>query len=637
MSHNPPKHKGCLIALGLSIPVLALLYAYCVFTPTGYEKIEESNRTARQSLLETRFPSRPLKSPTPPSTTPTSPAKSDSPTSGTEALSRFRQLNDREKKWELIVWDTNGFTFPVYPIDSSVSFRMDSSDRVRSPEGQTFALSSAMQERIQKHLQSQYYDSLRLTNMERTLLFPSESSVLGTAEKEKTMDLLETILEEEHWDRLDFFDAAQTNDWKDADRILGSEMVRQTLYRVVRRGDREKADRLIDRYIQLAGKYFFAFGYSPTNNLHSLDLSRFLLTLTAERKVSEETLERIATALASWRLEPEESIKLQTAGLIRSRDQYIAMIKERLNSEPDIRWENTIWYKYPLRIVSKTGIRAAGRISSQAIDRKVTALMQQDTAEYRIANRQLIVARSMADFFDGYRPQWGNDSFDQLILGDGLKIPAPGCESPFEAFGKRHTFLKTFNLYIERFRFLFAAGRYHREHGRYPDSVRDLIPRYLDESFAPTSDQSWIILKIKPLDLILFPEPRNSAASLSQSTRFIHLLNAYDQDSRANSPRGDLESRPHPAGIEDLRPYAEPGEDLSPFAGYFTLLDELPLLGRAWKQEETKEKGKSTRGVSSGEEPCWILSLYASVPLTNLDGGSGYLSVEPEGGNGPGK
>jgi hypothetical protein len=626
MSLNPLKHKGCLIALGLAIPILALLYAYCAFAPTGYEKVAETNRAARQSLLETRFPSRPHGDPGSPSSSPVSLAKSDSPTTDTDALSRFRQLNDREKKWELIVWDTNGFTFPVYPIDFSVSFRMNSNDWDRSSEGQAFALSPAMQEQIRKHLQSQYYNYLRLSDMERTLLFPSEDSVLGTVEKEKGMDLLETVLEEERWDRLDFFDATRTNDWKDADRILGSELIRQTLYRAVRRGEREKADRLIDRYIQLAGKYFFAFGYFPTNNLHSLDLSRFLLTLTAERKVSEETLERIATALASWRLEPEESIKLQTAGLIRSRDQCIASITERLNSEPDIRWEDTIWYKYPLRVVSKTVIRAAGRLSSKAIDRKVSTLMQQDTTGYQIANSQWVAARNMADFFDGYRPQWESDSFDQLILGDGLKVPEPGWESAFEAFGKGHTFgssedlfLKSFNSQIDRFRFLFAVGRYHREQGRYPDSVRDLISRYLDEAFAPTSEQSWIIQKIKPFNLILFPEPRNSAASLAQSARFIHLLNEYDRDSRANAPQWDLESRTWPTGIEDLRPYAGPGEDLSPFAGYFIHLDELPLLGKVWKPEDAKKAGGSSGGILSSDESQGLLVLYGSIPLANFD------------------
>jgi hypothetical protein len=461
------------------------------------------------------------------------------------------------------------------------------------------------------------------------------------------MDLLQSLLSDNRWDRADFFDLSRLKDYEDARILLRSEKTCLALFHVLRHGDPAKAAQLIERYVQLAGKTFLI----EQEAWLSIPLEPFLFELAAEPKAPEAMLDRIAATLASWKLDAQEYRDLQVANITRWHDLWVALLRSSLDIQSNRYWQShTSWTNVPLKSLEKVGVAATEPLLWRAIDRKTEALIKQNPADYRAADLQIQAALKATRFIRKEGVTWRDEtrggiglSWLGLLEGNGLVCDAYGeplkkdpreansangdavtTETAFSALfqGKYRYFGDTsresFNRWIEVFQFVFAAARYHREHGRYPDSARDLIPRYLDESFSGSPEQAITIETIVPFDQIVLPEFGYGASP----SLFTRTLAAYRDDPR--------NSEKWPTSIEDLKPYAKPGEDLTPYTGCFVHLDELPLFCIPFFL-----KGRPNDAEVAG--PQKYVVIHAMFPPLNLEGVPGYLPPEPKESKGPRK
>ena len=150
----------------------------------------------------------------------------------------------------------------------------------------------------------------------------------------------------------------------------------------------------------------------------------------------------------------------------------------------------------------------------------------------------------------------------------------------FEDFGEPlDPYVERFNDSLAMARLVLAAARYHREHGHDPDSVEAMIPRYLDESFRPTPDRFWTLVRQEPQNTVVLKTPREQVIkevdywpwsiwcwNSQYSTSLTQTLNLYFQKP---------ENRDHlPGGPEDLTSYTQPGVVPTALAPYFVKTDE---------------------------------------------------------------
>jgi hypothetical protein len=192
-----------------------------------------------------------------------------------------------------------------------------------------------------------------------------------------------------------------------------------------------------------------------------------------------------------------------------------------------------------------------------------------------------------------------------------------------------------FNEPIAQVRLAFAAARYRREHGRYPASVEEMIPRYLGETFKPNSERFWTLVRMEPLHTVVETTPydqktvlKTPQTSTSWSTAwwcvdppssFTQVLAAY-----ADDPRNEGRI---PENLEDLKPYAKPDTDLAEFAPYFIQTDEYLLITRVLLKDprqkafyELQKEMNATQGKNDEtlrpDTP--FQTLYVSIPPWDL-------------------
>lgn len=601
------KLYGGLAVLLVSVAV-GLLYLYCSFVSTRYETLATSNRADRERLLATRLSPRaplPIESP--------HPTSSDGSTTGTQGLLWNKALKETAQWNPLIGWRAliRSFSEQQYSREPGYFFtarRLQPGDLVLDPASQSFHISPSLRsfvERIGNPYEEYLKDRIRHVK-EPDRQPSSRNQTSGTTETAAILDRMENLLSEERWDRVNFFDLAHLKDWPDARKILLSEKSCQAIYRTLRRGDSKKAAQLTERYVRLSGEKMFSEQGTCFFSQGDQMLELFLFSLAAERQAPEDTLEWIASTLASWELDSQEYETLRIANINLARDLLVSSFKASFLLRDTPWWQGRDWNRISLQIVEQTGTRIAEPLLVQAIDRAAVALIERDAAAYELAHQQIKTAIRTIHFAQkgavDYSPAgFYSRSYLDLLLRNGRESDSDGVSlvhsgktlppgivpdvcpvKPEDLFSvvssgrspdnPSLTQQEQYNREIARLRLAFAAARYHREHGRYPESVRDMIPRYLDESFTTHPGWDWIILTLKPFDRIVLPE-----SDLDPPSRFTRLLAAYRDDSRNNEK--------WPIGIADLKPYAQPGEDLTPFSRCFVHLDEMPVFGLVIRNE----------------------------------------------------
>ncbi|HPS01096.1 MAG TPA: hypothetical protein PLA90_06090, partial [Candidatus Sumerlaeota bacterium] len=441
------------------------------------------------------------------------------------------------------------------------------------------------------------------------------------------------------------------------------------LYRALQNGDTDKASTLVERYVRLYGTYYFQPDPHDSFRIEMMPtLERFLSWIASDPRVPEEILEWTATTLASWPLSPQEYSELSILNLNRSRENIVLALEERTLSHQHDE-EESVWGKAFLRTMSVIDHQSF-QVLQRTLDRKMTALIHQDTTEYRKAQTiQELALLGMGHSRDD-TPITGSSgifsSFDDFLMQDALAYDSrgtliekpgylstalfgelkespsarprnPSSEPPQSAFSSmklEEVSPEFFNETIGQVRLAFAAARYRREHGRYPASVEEMIPRYLGETFKPNSERFWTLVRMEPLHTVVEQTPHDQKAvledpqtSASWSTAwwcvdppssFTQVLSAYRHDPR-NEGRA-------PENIEDLKPYTKPDTDLAAFAPYFIQTDEYLLITRVllkdprqkafyeFQKEIDAAQGKNDETLRP-DTP--FQSLYVSIPPWN--------------------
>ncbi len=669
--------KGCLILLLTPPVVLAFLYAWLTSEPAGYREAIKASQDARKRVLGPRLaPREPKTSPVssvPVSSLPTPSAASISPEEARfwgDLRARVEWRNPlflrsfftpglrmvRPEEWRT---DPASNTPRVTP-ENAKSIRQEITDlqakvfRGRIENSQTGHETGDADRDENRHLD------------EAALIQKGLWTV-------RDMDRLEGLFLDPLWNEEGGPDSALIERAWRPQRPVDS-LIYLTLYRALQNGDTDKASTLVERYVRLYGTYYFqADPYDSFRTEMMPTLGNFLSWIVSDPRVPEAILEWTATTLASWPLSPQEYSELCVLNLDRNRGNLDLILKDYTLFS----YRNVHDHGYGLEPkdftdkVSDTIQRLSVPILQRTLDRKMVALIYQDTTEYRKAQRMQEVALLFMGH-DRNNPLTGGNSgifssFSDFLMQDALAydsrgtlIEKPGylstalfgelkespnarpqnssSEPPQSAFSSMkldEVSPDDFNEPIAQVRLAFAAARYRREHGRYPASVEEMIPRYLGETFKPNSERFWTLVRMEPLHTVVETTPydqktvlKTPQTSTSWSTAwwcvdppssFTQVLAAY-----ADDPRNEGRI---PENLEDLKPYAKPDTDLAEFAPYFIQTDEYLLITRVLLKDprqkafyELQKEMNATQGKNDEtlrpDTP--FQTLYVSIPPWDL-------------------
>lgn len=624
--------KGCLIALVVPSLILGLFLAWLVAGPTGYDEVAKTSRDVQEKIRTSRLkPRSPKDSPqapiAPPSTKPASASQVPSETSPPLSPEEAHFWGDT---WTRLEWWTE--VFPHYllafhpttlPPEVRTSFSL-----TLTPQGGT-ANAEALKtfwkklerKRIRQDLPGGTQENVLWQEYAVERLDDASLTRRGNWMIER-MNRVEALLSDGGLRRAELNKILKYSYSGFDSRVF--ETVYLTLHRAIRRGETEKASQLVEQSVLLSGESLFdAQNFRELNALGHMSLKQFLVCIAAEPGIPEDILEWTATTLASWKLTPQEYADLCVANLNKSRDSLIATLQEPIAPDEEVFGSRRVdywnWYfsGTPGRMVSNV----MKPILVQAIDRKVVALIHRDAAEYEKAQLTQVLAclpmQHLKERMRGsfYFPDAGNDL--SLIRGKDVDSltelftrqdkEAKVAFSSIAEFSPE-LFVQNFNDQIETTRLVFAAARYRREHGQYPDSVEAMIPRYLDEeSFAPTPEKFWLTIPMEPDTVVVSQAPydhvvRRNAPPRPESettyysrfstlpTTFTLVLRDYDADPR--------NANKLPSGPEDLKPYTPAGMDSASFGEHFVQIGNIPIFCRVSLMksspatEQERQRGK---------------------------------------------
>jgi hypothetical protein len=357
--------------------ILGLLYAYLLLTPTGYTDTAEASRAAREKILAFRLAPRPTVAPV---------GASDESHSLPTTVSLNTPISPEEARfWGKVKWrlkkrseqftqyDNNGASRPVPPDE--LSFDPEKNRPQLSPKN-TQAFGQGRQKWDADRIRG------RLRGIQKGTVSGGDDPSLikeGT-ETVKEMNKIERFLIEEEREKKGSPENP-LNDRNNIEGIVSNPTL--TVYRALRDGDREKAVRLIERFVLESGECIFSdsdsSGVSQRNQM--ADLERFLSRVASDPLVPEETLEWAAATLASWKLDPQEYVDLRTASVNQGRAALLATLQETIGSEPrGFRdWVDQALLRGDLKKMIKPAVTP---ILHRAIDLKTAAIIRQDGAEY---------------------------------------------------------------------------------------------------------------------------------------------------------------------------------------------------------------------------------------------------------------
>jgi hypothetical protein len=543
--------------------ILGLLYVYLAFVPTGNEEQAKATRAAAREVLASRLGSQgkdvsllpaantSRRTIPPPVTTATLPT----------AVSSEEALFWEDAWTKFSNWES---AFPPTPFDGRMEI-------MRADFGDLDI--AAIEKRVKTKLRNSESPSGRYwenQNRERTAIRLSWITLQESWEEKLRIQTGITMLQQMNETEQRIFrktrDGVTTETW--ALRILGDQVNPFTylaFYRKLRNGNPEEITRWIERCVQHYGESIllgqYRGQYPPEYDREIEEFEELLSWMALQPKVPEEALDSVAAQLASWKLTPEEYRVLRTASFYEKREWQFLLLKE---TGP----EKNSWHYFLSGTPEKVVSRLAEPLLIRALDRQTEALIQLDVAGYGAAQKARKLAIRVLNFSD-------EDQVDQEELFKSL----------WEEEKKQPD---AFNRSIAMTRFAFASARYRREHGRYPDSVTDLIPRYLDESFAPTSDRLWFIFKPEPFTALILPSSDDLPSSATQ------VLINYAQ---APENKGKI-----PKSVDDLKPYAAPGTDLAPLAPCFVRIDECPVYGLVVRNAPILEEEKGPEAESGTDK-----------------------------------
>jgi len=649
--------KGCLILLLLPFLILWILYAYLLCVPTGYDKREDEARSAARDILISRLkPRKTSLYSDPNSKTALPPGQEELPPQSTSStLPLDAPISDEEARfwWNArLRLEEKDVLFPQNGVSESVPWgyymfaplqklnNPTPSDWMTDSTTGGWTLSSPALKFIKKERTDlnargiqdrlgQITTSTQVQDTSHSAVSDVPSPIISTVEGRRTIDEMnrtERFLLEEGWKRTDCFRTSPSEfrgkGYRDPCR--GEYRVILTIFRAFREGKPEKASRLIERCVLSSGRSILSCHDmdTPLQPQKMKSLERVLSWVADYPGTPEEILDWTAVTLASWELTPQEYTDLRMTNIAQDRQKADICFRK---------WDKAMngWHLFLSGVPEKMTTQLAEPLLQRSLDRKTAALINLDPVEYEKAQQNLRWAMKALNFSE--RPPfslvflkiedgvWDEESYYRVLIKDALTEDYSGRPleedqvSDFTRMAWEEKFRAgLFNRAIQMLRLSFATARYRRDHERYPGSVQELIPRYLDESFAPNSEQVWTLTPVEPFTALTLP-PTGSVSGLV-AKGFFH----YFKDPRN---KGQI-----PSGVEELKPYVPEGTDLSRFTPCFVRIEKSLLYSLLVRHDPVLSDQIQEAAALTGEpvppqDEIAFRYQYFSIPPGNFEEG----------------
>lgn len=285
----------------------------------------------------------------------------------------------------------------------------------------------------------------------------------------EALDKLETLLLEREWR----FPAFRDFPYSVIDR--GTEEFCQlsalAILRADLRGDGEKAARLLERHLEAMrilrlGTFPYTGAQSSLSMFYVHGTNYFLaasLALAAAPAIPRERLGQAGAILDRSLLSYETLTKLLRAFAIRSQDDLQA---GRVQPKPGF------FNRFSYALLKPVAARAAQNVTMWWAEQWTKSDLDR-------------VSRS------SYQR-----GVDCLSLMKSLMPPLEG--SNFLSNSDSFFSLSSINEDVHLTQLVQATMLWRRDHGRYPESIHELIPAYLDRTFFPASAVGWAVYRYEP-------------------------------------------------------------------------------------------------------------------------------------------
>ena len=527
-----------------STVLLALFYSYFAYMPTGYEEFEEE--LAQRLGVPLKPPER--KNPEPPST----PKKrkiafhikpEDLPGNGDDAPTTLTIPKNR-----FPVLDFDGFPEKLGIGSAGVGprktyFRMEQAHIERNRDSFVFneegtviiEPTSKCIELIRMNVRSKMAHSGDLFTD-----FPKTDFLKGLREADvdwgKGLDILDPLTTKREF-------------------VSQGEWVARILMACAARGDTQSATEYLKRYLQDLRVWDRARFYKIQDQIFIVASAPFML-LGQMENFSEEGFQSAREYFDSVRVDFERREDYRAEHAIAARVRFMRDFEqERMRRTPNS--FHYLWSGVPEETVHRFLLPAMNR----QIDHLTMALARGRTSDVLAAHKQIVRLGKLMNFGErswGYRRiGFGSDD----IMSISFSFPtAPSAQKLQLALGGYNNFEPDFPELI------IAASYYRHTHGRFPERIEELVPKYLPDTFLPSPQSTWAIIPIKR-----FHQPI--------TTYYKDDYDTQEPFSLAVKKYMENESKV-PDSLEDLKKYLPNDLDPELFRDRFTWFEARPAFLR---------------------------------------------------------
>ncbi|HUT24337.1 MAG TPA: hypothetical protein VM492_08355 [Sumerlaeia bacterium] len=414
------------------------------------------------------------------------------------------------------------------------------------------------------------------------------------------LDRVDRFLLEGQWETPPFTDAF----WMDLstphvfDRLALLAVVRASLA-----GDEEKGVALLEGFVEALRIMHFAqhFHWESAQWQRSLQHGQSaLFTLGQIEAFPDRGLEIAREALAGIRLSKEQIADLRHAQVYRWREVAMAELDaphRPATAELDAPQGKGPWWGRAVDLERQALRRLAKPIIVRDVDRFVVGLTE---------------GRPSAAMLSWARMQVLEKTLSRL--GVAMRGPSREVERAMEAVSRLHD-----DEDVQFAKLVLATVRFHRDHGRWPGDVSELIPAYLDPSFAGSDRDSWgVCVFDRSRSTIPWARPGTNRNAFNLAR--VRFLQAHHRS---------------PDSFEELRPFFRNEEEYESFRPNIGRSQERPIFFRlhrsqgweirSWEYQReqlgpmtNEEKGELDRLKAEGADRIETVRVTARCPVYPL-------------------
>ena len=547
----------CLVGLVILFVVAWIYIRSVCYQPADMEEVERAQAQleswVRESAAQTQ-PNQPVETESDISTTTTQPTEN-------QPVDFFKQIKEIDVTGSTIFseidgqYGINAFNPPIMGgLVEAVDPGETTLDSVIEPEGQI--LREKIVDRTRTLIASWHWNRMKsntrsgrgrvASRHERFRPSPADIPVEtrrpGPSLSE-ALDRVETFLLDQTW-RIEGFDNAPTHS-----PFYYNRLCLMVLGRAYRQGEADLAQRLLFRYIEslriVRPVVAEAYGrYHPLDEVYQV-----ILIVSKYDPDSGSVLAQLTDPIGGLRIDKELIPVLIASKMQRTKQQTFYNQRKRISDQV---WGYSTMDLFLGGIVEDVQM-AVLKPMSNLYDQMAIAIQKGDIAEGISAEKRLIF--------------WGR------LLDMNIRTPGYFLGADFASI---HTSWLPYmthmadmlsgamiNDHMDFLDMALAAERYRTDQGRYPESVRELVPQYLGERFIADREESWEILHLERFHYPLLGF-RGKDDPYTQATK------------RYRDENGQM-----PSSLADLEPYlSESEEDLGDDRDWFVWFEARPVFSR---------------------------------------------------------